>query len=85
MQELIPLLSGLAVGVALGSLRPGLWLPLGACSAVGLGTLATVATGEFEVSWGFLLVDIPLVALASVCGFAIARRVRHRSLGTRFP
>jgi uncharacterized membrane protein SpoIIM required for sporulation len=77
MQELVPLVSGFAGGLALGLVRPSLRLPVGALLAVVLGTLATVVTGELEVSWAFLLIDVPLVALAAACGLAVARRVRR--------
>jgi hypothetical protein len=76
MQELLPLAGGLAAGAALGLLRPSLRLPLGALLAVLLGTLATVVTGEMSMSPAFLLVDIPLVALASVLGLLGARQLR---------
>ena len=79
MQELVPLVSGFAVGLALGALRPSLRLWVGAVLAVVLGVLATVVTGEFKTSWAFVLVDIPLVALASVCGLLVARRVVPRA------
>ena len=79
MQELVPLVSGFAVGLVLGALRPSLRLWVGAALAVVLGVLATVVTGELETSWAFVLVDIPLVALASVCGLLVARRVSPRA------
>ena len=78
MQELLPLVSGLAAGALLGLVRPGIRMPVGTLLAVLLGTFATVVTGEFAVSPGFLLVDIPLVALASVMGLALSRRVPWR-------
>ena len=68
MQELFPLACGLLLGAALGFVRPTLRLPVGAAMAVVLGVLATVATGEFKTSWSFVLIDIPLVALAAVVG-----------------
>ena len=37
--------------------------------------MATVASGEYRVSWAYLLIDIPLVVLAAVVGFAAARRL----------
>ncbi|MGH2716234.1 MAG: hypothetical protein ACRDM7_20595 [Thermoleophilaceae bacterium] len=78
MQELVPLVSGFAVGLALGALRPSLRLPVGAALAVVLGVLATVVTGEFKTSWAFVLIDVPLVAVAAVCGLALARQAtRH--------
>jgi hypothetical protein len=82
MQELVPLVSGFAVGLALGALRPSLRLWVGAALAVVLGVLATVVTGELETSWAFVLVDIPLVALASVCGLLVARRIVPRATRT---
>ncbi|MGH2822462.1 MAG: hypothetical protein ACRDLY_05445 [Thermoleophilaceae bacterium] len=71
-------MSGFAVGLALGALRPSLRLPVGAALAVVLGVLATVVTGEFKTSWAFVLIDVPLVAVAAVCGLALARQTtRH--------
>jgi hypothetical protein len=76
MGELVPILSGLAMGGLLGLLRPRLRLPLGAALAVVLGVLATVVTGEHAVSWAFVLVDVPIVALCAVAGLALACRLR---------
>jgi hypothetical protein len=53
-----------------------LWLPIGAGLATVLGLLATVVTGEFKTSWGYLLFDIPLVAFAAFLGFLSARHLR---------
>jgi hypothetical protein len=53
-----------------------LWLPIGAGLAIVLGLLATVVTGEFKTSWGYLLFDIPLVAFAAFLGFLSARHLR---------
>jgi hypothetical protein len=79
VQELVPLFSGFAAGVALGALRPSLRLPVGAALAVVLGVLATIVTGEFKTSWEFVLIDIPLVALATMFGLAVARQgARHK-------
>ena len=79
MQELIPLLSGFAAGVVLGALRPSLHLVVGALLSVVLGVLANIVTGEFKTSSEFVLIDIPLVALATMCGLAVARQgARHR-------
>ena len=75
MQELFPLACGLLLGGALGFVRPSIRLPIGVAFAVVLGVLATVITGEFKVSWAYLLVDIPLVAVAAFVGFLSARRL----------
>ena len=63
MQELFPILFGLILGAGLGFVRPSMRLPVGAVLAIVLGVLATVITGEFKSSWGYLLIDIPLVAV----------------------
>lgn len=76
MQELVPLFSGLMLGVGLGVLRPGIRLPVGAALSVGVGVLATVVTGEFQLTWAYVLVDIPLVAGAAFLGLTAARGVR---------
>jgi hypothetical protein len=73
MQELIPLGCGLLLGAALGYLRPALRVPVAAALSVVLGLLATVVTGEFRLSWGYLAVDIPLVALAALAGLLCVR------------
>jgi hypothetical protein len=73
VEELFPLATGLVLGGLLGFVRPSIRLPVGAALAVALGVLATVASGEFRVSWAYLLIDIPLVAVAAILGLLIAR------------
>jgi xanthosine utilization system XapX-like protein len=80
MQELIPLGCGLLLGAVLGFVRPSIRLPVGAALAIMLGVLATVITGEFKLSWGYVLIDIPLVAIAA---FAALVTVRHFALAAR--
>jgi xanthosine utilization system XapX-like protein len=75
MEELIPLGSGLLLGCVLGLLRPSLRLPLGAVLAVVLGVMATVVTGESRISWSYVLIDIPLVAVSAVLGLLAGRRL----------
>src|SRR5918999_5130770 len=69
----VPIAFGLILGGALGFVRPSLRLPVGAAMAVVLGVLATVVTGEFKASWAYLLIDIPLVAIAAVVGLLAGR------------
>jgi hypothetical protein len=76
VDELFPLASGLLLGALLGLLRPSIRAPIGALAAAALGVLATVISGEFRVSWGYLLFDIPLVGVSALLGFVVARRVR---------
>jgi hypothetical protein len=83
MQELIPVGYGLVLGVALGFLRPSLRLGVGAAFAIAFGFLTTVITGEFTVSWGYLLVDIPLVALPAFLGLLSVRRLHPAGRASR--
>ncbi|HEY3417090.1 MAG TPA: hypothetical protein VGM23_09425 [Armatimonadota bacterium] len=76
MNELFPIVAGLVVGALLGLIRPSMRFLVGFILAIILGGLATFISGEFEISWGFLLVDIPLVAVSSFIGLSVSRRVR---------
>jgi hypothetical protein len=75
VEELVPLGFGLLLGTVLGVLRPSLRLPLGAPLAAALGVLATIVTGESAISWAFVLVDVPLVAVSAVLGLVAGRRL----------
>jgi hypothetical protein len=83
VNELFPVLSGLVVGVGLGLLAPKLRLWVGAVAAVVLGIAATVVSGEYRIGWEYLLIDIPLVAVASVVGLVASRAVRQAVAGGR--
>ncbi|HET8742261.1 MAG TPA: hypothetical protein VFM41_06520 [Gaiella sp.] len=84
MNELFPILSGLLVGSVLTLVRPQTRLLVGVIASVLLGTTATVISGEYMIGWEFLLIDIPLVAISSAVGLAMARAVRGRG-GPRLP
>ena len=77
--ELLPIVSGLLVGSLMTLIRPQVRLVVAAASAVVLGTIATVVSGEYRIGWEFLLIDIPLVALGAVAGFALVRALRRAS------
>lgn len=83
MNELFPIVSGLVVGALLGYVRPRTRAVTGILASIVLGALATVVSGEYKVSWEFLLVDIPLVALSSAAAFLVLRMVRRRQLARR--
>lgn len=74
------MVSGLVAGLVLGTVtarrRPWVWALL----SVVLGLLATVLSGEFKTTWGFLLIDIPLVGAASAASFTVSRTARLRHL-----
>jgi hypothetical protein len=80
MNELFPIISGLLVGSLLTLIRPQMRLAAGVIASVVLGTTATVVSGEYTIGWEFLLIDIPLVAIASAAGFATTRAIRRRDL-----
>jgi len=83
MNELFPIFCGLLLGSGLGALRPGIRLPIGAALSVIIGVLATALAGEFEVSWGFVLIDIPEVALAAFIGLTAVRQLRPKPQSDR--
>ena len=76
MHEILPIVSGLFLGSLLGLLRPSLRVPVGAVLVVAFGVLATVVSGEFLISWAFLLIDIPLVAVSTAVGLIVVHRLR---------
>jgi len=79
MHELLPTASGAVLAVLLKLLRPSLRVPAGTALVAALGTIATVASGEYELSWAFLAVDIPIVALSAAIGLTVLRRLTPRS------
>jgi hypothetical protein len=76
MQEFFPLASGLLLGAGLGFVRPRIRLPVGAALAIVGGVLATLVTGEFKTSWSFVVIDVPLVAMAAALGLVAGRQAR---------
>jgi predicted permease len=74
--ELLPVAIGLGVGAVLGGVRPLLPTAIVLLLSVPLGFLVTVITGEFELGWEYLLIDIPLVALSATAAFWTVRLVR---------
>jgi hypothetical protein len=74
--EILPVLSGLALGAFLGRLHPDLRKRTGAALVLLLAFLATVASGEYRLSWGFVLVDILMVVVPACAGFFALRRRR---------
>ena len=78
--EFLPVLSGIGAGILLGRVtarqRPLLWALLSA----GLGLFATVVSGEFQRTWAYLLIGIPLVGGVAVAAFLLSRCGRRRQL-----
>jgi hypothetical protein len=76
--EVFPVFSGVLLGVALRFLSPRARWRAGAPLALALGLLSTVLSGEFLESWGFLVVDVPLVAGAAAVTAAAIHFARPR-------
>ena len=83
MDELFPVVSGVVLGIVVAGIRPSLRLWIGIPVSIVLGLAATVLSGEFEVGWEYLLIDIPLVGVSAGLSFTLARmaflRMRHVS------
>jgi len=76
VEEILPVVSGLFLGALIGLLRPSLRLPVGAALIMAFGVLATVLSGEYLISWSFLLIDIPLVAVSAAASLYVTHRLR---------
>ena len=75
MTELFPIVAGLVCGMVLGSLTARRRVLVGLAFSVVAGVLATVVSGEWRISWAFLLIDIPLVAVSAAVGDLLSRSV----------
>jgi hypothetical protein len=79
--EFFPVAAGLLCGLLLGSITAKRRVIVGIAFSVVAGVLATVVSGEWRISWAFLLVDIPLVGVSAVAGDLLSRRVVLRRAG----
>lgn len=77
MNELYPILSGTLIGAAVGFLRQESRLWASTLLSILFGTFATLVSGEFRVSWGYLLVDIPLVAGSTLISMMLVHNYRR--------
>jgi len=75
MNELLPIMSGLLLGSAVGYVRPERRLRVGIALGLLLAVAATVLSGEYLESWGFLVVDLLLVGVCAVASFTVVRRL----------
>ena len=73
--ELLPVVIGFLVGSLLGFIHPSTRRWLGPALIAVSGGLVTVAMGEFQLSWAYLLIDVPLVALGASAGFVLMDRM----------
>lgn len=80
MQECFPIVFGVALGILLANIR----LPVlrRAVLVVMIAACATIASGEFRLSWSFLALDVLEVGFASLAGF-LAVKYGGRYLANR--
>jgi len=78
VEELFPIIAGLVSGLLIGWLGARRRLAVGVLVSIVGGVLATVLSGEWRVSWAFLLFDIPLVAACATAGYFLSRAVTLR-------
>jgi hypothetical protein len=71
--ELLPAASGLLLGAVMGFVRPAHRRRVAVLAAIVLAAAATFASGEFRLSWGFLALDVAIVATAAALGFVLGR------------
>jgi hypothetical protein len=74
MDELIPLGLGIAVGIAIVRMRENVTrIVVGAAAIVISGFAATCFSGEYLVSWVYLLLDAGEAAFGLAIGLAVSR------------
>jgi len=75
VNEIFPIVAGLLCGLLLGSVTARRKVQVGLIFSVVAGIAATVVSGEWRISWAFLVIDIPLVAIFAAVGVLVSRRV----------
>ena len=78
MWEFVPLAAGVLVGLVLGRVRPDARLGVLVVGAVSGGLAATFVSGEFRVSWAFVLLDVTAAGASALCTQALVSRLRTR-------
>lgn len=78
VNELFPIASGVLLALLLLRLRPALRPWVGAFGSVLGGAAATISSHEFQLNWGFVLVDTALVAGAAVAALLLLDRLALR-------
>jgi len=84
MDELIPVLIAALFGALIWSSTSGRFrVLLLTATMVAIGVTATILSGEYAVSWLYLLPDIAEAAAGLACGVVILRRLTATSLFER--
>jgi hypothetical protein len=75
VNELLPVTSGIVLGAILTYFCPRLRLRIVTVPVILLGIIATVASGEFSVSWSYLLVDVAQAAGSALVSVMLAHKL----------
>jgi hypothetical protein len=78
MTELLPIAAGALLGLVAGRLSPPPRLRAILPLSILLGIAISAVTGELSISWGYVLVDVPGVALSAAVSLASSRSVPAR-------
>jgi hypothetical protein len=79
MNELFPILGGLTAGICAALMPLRAKVPLAALLGSVIGLLATVWSGEYQVSWYFLPIDGVLAISAALAPLVLTAGWRTRS------
>jgi hypothetical protein len=84
MNELFPAFCGALIGLICARIddvrrRTECWLLL----SLVCGVAATIISGEFRRGWEYLLIDVPLAAVAAISVMTVLRQLRHRQHANR--
>lgn len=74
LAEVLPILSGVVFGAMLLRVTARFRVAAVAIFALLMGVVAAFVSGEFQLNWGFALLDAGQVAGAAAIAFAVSRR-----------
>ena len=80
MDEVFPVLSGIAVGLIVSFIASGLRVVALGVLAVAFGILASLISGELAISWVYALIDIAQVLGAALLTSVLVARWQRRRL-----
>lgn len=80
MEEFVPVLAGVALGLTTGSVRSRrLQAICVVCLGLALGAAASWVTGELAVSWVYVMIDAAQVVGVAVLTIGLVQAWRRRS------
>jgi hypothetical protein len=83
MHELFPIAAGLVLGASMRQIPSSMRRQLVVALIGVIAFLAFLLSGEFLLSWGFLLIDLGGTTLAAASGNLAARSLSDRALPVR--